>query len=147
MSQVYICTGYGKDGDRPYLAPYYQNQTAVFLMAVGRLAELALNLEQVGYPLTTPVAIVEKASTPQQRTITGTVANIAALAEREKAKAPAVVVVGEVVNVLRPSSPLHAEEAVSQYLQTLPIQQPPQPLAQDALTRQQQVSHTTPPHS
>jgi hypothetical protein len=44
---VYICTGYGRDGDRPYLAPYYPNQTAVFLMAVGRLKELCHNLEQV----------------------------------------------------------------------------------------------------
>lgn len=44
---MYICTGYGREGDRPYLAPYYPNQTAVFLMAVGRLRELCLNLEQV----------------------------------------------------------------------------------------------------
>lgn len=153
---MYICTGYGREGDRPYLAPYYPNQTAVFLMAVGRLKELCQNLEkvgawgrewgkkrredggggggqpfarslvaglvppsvrspsptdrptnqpkqtkqQVGYPATTPVAIVERASTPRQRTLLGTVATIPALAEAEKAAAPAVVVVGEVVHVL-----------------------------------------------
>ena len=44
---MYICTGYGREGDRPYLAPYYPNQTAVFLMAVGRLKELCQNLEKV----------------------------------------------------------------------------------------------------
>jgi hypothetical protein len=44
---VYICTGYGRDGERPYLAPYYPLQTAVFLMAVGRLRELADKLIQV----------------------------------------------------------------------------------------------------
>ena len=47
MDQVYVCTGYGKDGSRPYLAPYFRNQTAVFLMAVGRLGELCENLRQV----------------------------------------------------------------------------------------------------
>jgi hypothetical protein len=46
------------------------------------------------------VAIVEKASTPRQRTILGTVATIPTLAEEEGAAAPAVVVVGEVVHVL-----------------------------------------------
>lgn len=60
------------------------------------------------------MAIVEKASTPQQRTISGTIDTIAVIAEREKAKAPAVVVVGEVVNVLRPEEGLEA--GVDQYL-------------------------------
>lgn len=54
----------------------------------------------MGYPTTTPVAIVERASTPRQRTLLGTVASIPELAEAEKAAAPAVVVVGEVVHVL-----------------------------------------------
>ena len=54
---------------------------------------------QVGYPSSTPVAIVEKASTPQQRTLVGTVDTIVEVSEREKAVAPAVIVVGEVVEV------------------------------------------------
>ena len=101
-NQVYVCTGYGREGDRPYLAPFYPNQTAVFLMAVGRLAELCFNLQQVGYPPTTPVAIVEKASTPRQRTLVGSLTSIVGLAEQEKAAAPAIIVVGEVVHVLLP---------------------------------------------
>lgn len=56
--------------------------------------------QQVGYPSNTPVAIVEKASTPRQRTLLGTVATIPTIAEEEGAAAPAVVVVGEVVHVL-----------------------------------------------
>lgn len=51
------------------------------------------------------MAIVERASTPRQRTILGTVATIPELAEREKAAAPAVVVVGEVVHVLLERGP------------------------------------------
>jgi len=50
----------------------------------------------VGYPSTTPVAIVEKASTPQQRTLVGNLLTIPDIAKAEEAKPPAVVVVGEV---------------------------------------------------
>ncbi|EKU20334.1 uroporphyrinogen 3 C-methyltransferase [Nannochloropsis gaditana CCMP526] len=100
-NQVYVCTGFGKGGDRPYLAPFYVNQTAVFLMAVGRLRELTRQLTSVaGYPEETPVAIVEQASTPRQRTVVATLDKIAAVAERVRVTAPAVVVVGEVVRVL-----------------------------------------------
>lgn len=100
-NQVYVCTGFGKGGDRPYLAPFYANQTAVFLMAVGRLRELTRQLTSVaGYPEETPVAIVEQASTPRQRTVVATLDKIAAVAERVRVTAPAVVVVGEVVRVL-----------------------------------------------
>lgn len=100
-NQVYICTGFGKEGDRPYLAPYNPNQTAVFLMAVGRLVELSEQLVQTaGYPPFTPVAIVEQASTPRQRTVVGRVGTIAMYAEKVGVKAPAVIVVGEVVRVL-----------------------------------------------
>lgn len=51
---------------------------------------------QVGYPESTPVAIVEKASTPDQRTLVGDLTTIATVAEQHNAKPPAVIVVGEV---------------------------------------------------
>lgn len=51
---------------------------------------------QVGYPETTPVAIVEKASTPDQRTLVGDLRTIATVAAEANAKPPAVIVVGEV---------------------------------------------------
>jgi precorrin-4 methylase len=37
---------------------------------------------QVGYPTSTPVAVVERASTPNQRTLLGTVGTIADVAAR-----------------------------------------------------------------
>jgi siroheme synthase len=53
-----------------------------------------------GYPEETPVAIVEKAGCPDQRTVIGNMLTIADIAEEHKVKPPSVIVVGEVVNVL-----------------------------------------------
>ncbi len=44
----------------------------------------------------TPVAIIEQGTTADQRTITGTLADIAAIAQAQGVRAPAVIVVGEV---------------------------------------------------
>ena len=96
-----MCTGYGKNNTSPDLIQYHPEQTVVFLMAVGRLRELCNNLiEKANYPPTTPVGIVERAGCPEQRTVVGTMKNIADLAERYKVKPPSTIVVGEVVNVL-----------------------------------------------
>ncbi len=73
--------------------------TAVFLMAVERLPLIVRRLREAGLPTETPVAVIEKASLPEQRDVIGTLANIVERARHMKA--PAVVVVGEVVSVLR----------------------------------------------
>ncbi|KAL7471043.1 hypothetical protein ACHAXS_011315 [Conticribra weissflogii] len=100
-NQVVMCTGYGRNNTSPDLIRYHKEQTVVFLMAVGRLRELCRNLVSLaGYPTDTPVAIVEKAGCPEQRTVVGTVDTIADLAERYDVKPPSTIIVGEVVNVL-----------------------------------------------
>ena len=71
-------------------------------MAVGRLKELCERLvEQAKYPIDTPVAIVERAGCPDQRTLTGTMRNIAELAATHNIRPPSTIVVGDVVNVLQ----------------------------------------------
>jgi len=101
-NQVVMCTGYGRNGTNPDLIKYQKEQTVVFLMAVGRLRELSSNLcELAGYPLETPIGIIEKAGCRnEQRTLLGNLANIADLADKHKLKAPSTIVVGECVNVL-----------------------------------------------
>ena len=100
-NQVVMCTGYGRDGTSPDLIRYHPEQTVVFLMAVGRLQELCNNLiKMAGYPSKTPVAIVEKAGCPEQRTLVGNMEDIADLAQEYAIKPPSTIVVGEVVNVL-----------------------------------------------
>ena len=96
-----MCTGYGREGTSPDLIQYHKEQTIVFLMAVGRLKELCHRLTTLaGYPVKTPVAIVERAGCPNQRTVVGTMETIADLAAKHNVKPPSTIVVGEVVNVL-----------------------------------------------
>jgi siroheme synthase len=100
-NQVVMCTGYGRDGTSPDLIQYHKEQTLVFLMAVGRLKELCDRLiSKASYPSTTPVAVVEKAGCPDQRTIVGNMMTIGELAILHNIEAPSTIIVGEVVNVL-----------------------------------------------
>lgn len=101
-NQVVMCTGYGREGTSPDLIQYHEEQTIVFLMAVGRLRELCRRLVTLAhYPIETPVAIVEKAGCPEQRTVLGTMETIADLAEKHNVQPPSTIVVGQVVNVLQ----------------------------------------------
>jgi siroheme synthase len=96
-----MCTGYGREGTSPDLIQYHEEQTIVFLMAVGRLRELCDRLvTMAGYPKDTPVGIVEKAGCPSQRTVVGTMETIADIAVKYDVQAPSTIVVGKVVNVL-----------------------------------------------
>ena len=100
-SQVVMCTGYGRNGTSPDLIQYHKEQTVVFLMAVGRLDELCQRLISLaGYPSKTPVAIVERAGCPDQRTVVGNMETIADLSIKYNVKPPSTIIVGDVVNIL-----------------------------------------------
>jgi Tetrapyrrole (Corrin/Porphyrin) Methylases len=100
-NQVVMCTGYGREGTSPDLIQYHKEQTVVFLMAVGRLKELCQRLiEKANYPSNTPVAVVERAGCPDQRTVVGTMLTIADLTVQHNIQPPSTIVVGDVVNVL-----------------------------------------------
>jgi precorrin-4 methylase len=59
-------------------------------MAVGRIGEITNNMTNtMGYPIDTPVAIIEKATTIDQRILLGTLKNISSIAIEKEAKAPA----------------------------------------------------------
>jgi uroporphyrin-III C-methyltransferase/precorrin-2 dehydrogenase/sirohydrochlorin ferrochelatase len=73
--------------------------TLVLLMGVTRLAETAAALIAAGRPADTPVALVERGWTPEQRTTTTTLLNAARDAAEAGVQAPAVVVVGQVVSL------------------------------------------------
>ncbi len=75
--------------------------TLVLLMGVGRLREVAEGLIAHGWPAATPVGIVERGWTPEQRSTFGTLADIAQVAAVRGVGSPAVVVVGDVVEVGR----------------------------------------------
>jgi uroporphyrinogen III methyltransferase / synthase len=73
--------------------------TLVFLMGVKNLAENCQRLITAGRAAQTPAAVIEKGTTLEQRTVTGTLATIAAVAQDAGIKPPAVLVVGGVVEL------------------------------------------------
>jgi uroporphyrinogen III methyltransferase / synthase len=73
--------------------------TLVFYMGLHRLGAIAQSLMDVGKPITTPVCVVSRATTPRQRTVTGTLVEIASLATAAELHAPSLVIVGDCVQL------------------------------------------------
>ncbi len=71
--------------------------TLVLYMGVGRLKEISTELVAAGRSPETPVACVRWGTIPEQRTVTGTLEDIAGRVEEAGLKPPAITVVGDVV--------------------------------------------------
>ena len=100
-TSFHVVTGHERDEgeglDFPALAKC--PGTLVFLMGIANLETIARRLVECGKDPKTPVALVEKGTTPAQRTVPATLASAARVAESEGVSAPAVVVVGPVVEL------------------------------------------------
>jgi uroporphyrinogen III methyltransferase/synthase len=73
--------------------------TLVFLMALTNLPGIAERLVAEGRPAGTPAAVIERGTTPGQRVVTGTLADIVARVCGAGLHPPALIVVGEVVRL------------------------------------------------
>ncbi|HEY8490116.1 MAG TPA: uroporphyrinogen-III C-methyltransferase [Dehalococcoidia bacterium] len=73
--------------------------TLVFLMGVSTLPSIVEQLVRHGRDPRTPVACIRWGTTPQQETVTGTLADIAARVEAAGLEPPVVTVVGDVVRL------------------------------------------------
>ncbi|OEU67347.1 MAG: uroporphyrinogen-III C-methyltransferase [Desulfobacterales bacterium PC51MH44] len=73
--------------------------TIVFLMGVKNLARITSPLISHGMHPDTPVALIRWGTTPKQITVTGTLATIVERVKAAKLKAPAIIVVGQVVTL------------------------------------------------
>jgi uroporphyrin-III C-methyltransferase len=101
--QILICTGTGRKGAAPDPPAYLPNQTVVFLMALHRLKELVPSLtdhKAFPYPLSTPCAVIERASCPDQRVIRTTLEHVNDAVDEEGSRPPGLLVVGTVCDVL-----------------------------------------------
>ena len=101
-SSVIIITGHEmeeKDESLNWDALANLKGTLVILMGVGNLAKNVESLLVHGMRADTPVAVIEKGFTADARLVTGTLQNIVEVAKDENVKPPAVIVVGEVVDV------------------------------------------------
>lgn len=113
--QVLICTGTGRKGAPTAPPTYVATQTVVFLMALHRISGLVADLTTWGpetaedgavrktrelWPLSTPCAVIERASCPDQRVIRTTLEFVAAAIETEGSRPPGLLVVGRACEAL-----------------------------------------------
>jgi len=89
----------GKAGSRLDWEALARADTAVLLMGVERLADVAKALIAAGKPRTTPAAVIASATLPSQRTVTAPLSRIATAAKRARIEPPAITVVGDVVRL------------------------------------------------
>lgn len=96
-----VVTGHeaDKEGSAINWQALAQIGTVVFLMGVKKLPEIVKNLIDSGRSPETPVAMVQHGTLPIQRTVSGTLSTIVEIAREAQIKAPAVTVVGQVVNL------------------------------------------------
>lgn len=73
--------------------------TLVFFMGVKNLPSIVNNLITHGRQAQTPVAVIRWGTTPRQRTVTATLATIVDTVREAGIKAPAIIVVGDVVTL------------------------------------------------
>ncbi|WP_265445535.1 uroporphyrinogen-III C-methyltransferase [Flexivirga meconopsidis] len=93
---VLVISGHD-DLDVPTLAAW--QQTIVVLMGMGRLRELAVSLVRAGKPGQTPVTVVHRAWTPEQRVVTGDLDTIADRVADAGVGNPSAIVIGDVTRV------------------------------------------------
>jgi len=75
------------------------NDTIVFLMGLHNLSKISTKLMEVGREKNTPCAVISKGTTIEQKTVVGTLKNILQKVQESKIKTPALIIVGEVVNL------------------------------------------------
>ncbi|KAK5626944.1 hypothetical protein RRF57_002659 [Xylaria bambusicola] len=127
--QVLICTGTGKKGKPPVPPEYTPTRTVVFLMALHRIAGLVRELTEypkaedpawedeaslpavqpgvnpasshrVLWPRSTPCAVIERASCPDQRVIRTTLDKVVEAIEQEGSRPPGLLAVGRACEFL-----------------------------------------------
>ena len=102
---VVFVTAHGKGSidtlDWPSLAR--DRQTLAVYMGVRRFPDLVDKLIGHGRPAGTPIAIVERGTTRQQRIIRGTLGQLTMLAEAYRVEAPSMLFIGEVARRGTPS--------------------------------------------
>lgn len=114
--EVVVCTGTGRKGAAPLPPSYKSSKTVVFLMALHRLqslvdslihhssqdaaeGEIAVDTRQ-RWPASTPCAVIERASCPDQRVIRTTLEHVCQAVEVEGSRPPGLLVVGKACEVL-----------------------------------------------
>ncbi len=73
--------------------------TLVILMGITNLPLIVKNIIKHGRSINTPAAVIQWGTTPEQKTVAGTLKNIVELVNTEQIRPPAVIVIGNVVRL------------------------------------------------
>jgi len=148
-SSLIIVTGHeepGKETPLDWNAIAALGGTLVVLMGVSRLEHNVAALIGAGKSPQTPAAMVEKGGWPEQRMVSGKLADIAEKARESKIESPAILVVGDVVllaeklgqkniAILRPAAQQKESAALAESFGFSPIQAPAIALAEKPLPK------------
>ena len=98
---VRFLTGHLKEGspELPWNELVYENQTLVLYMGLVGLERICEQLIAHGQRPTMPVALISKGTTPEQKVLVGTLADIAAKVSEHHIVAPTLTIIGEVVSL------------------------------------------------
>lgn len=100
-SSFHVITGHAKAGkelDINFKALVEVGGTLVFMMAVANIKQIAHGLVCAGMHGSTPCAVIENGTRPNQRKLISTIENIATEVDANKIKSPAIFLVGGVAD-------------------------------------------------
>ncbi|MBP2562983.1 uroporphyrin-III C-methyltransferase [Neorhizobium galegae] len=98
---ITLATGHaaGSPGDLDWKALAKTGEPIVVYMGVSTISTIARLLIEGGLSPDTPVAVLMAATTPDERSLTATLATVEAEVERQKFAAPALIVIGRIVSM------------------------------------------------
>jgi uroporphyrin-III C-methyltransferase/precorrin-2 dehydrogenase/sirohydrochlorin ferrochelatase len=98
---VRFLTGHLKEGspELPWNELVYENQTLVLYMGLVGLEKICAQLIAHGQRPDMPVALISKGTTPDQKVVVGTLADIASKVSEHQIQAPTLTIIGEVVSL------------------------------------------------
>ena len=100
--------------EKLHLLAQHQTTMAIFL-SVGMIDKVVEELMAGGYPADTPIAIVQRASWPDQKEVTGTLMDIAEKVKEEDITKTALIIVGRVLNKKYSLSKLYDPSFTTEY--------------------------------
>jgi uroporphyrin-III C-methyltransferase/precorrin-2 dehydrogenase/sirohydrochlorin ferrochelatase len=120
-----LVTGHLKDGsmDLDWDMLCRPHQTIVIYMGLKGLVTLCDEMKKHGLPGSTPAAIVQQGTTLNQKTVTGTLDTLPALAASAELKPPTLIIVGSVVSLHAKLNWFHPEPAADDHWHT-PLDRP-----------------------
>jgi uroporphyrin-III C-methyltransferase len=101
---IILASGHGADSgsdDLDWVALARSRQPIVIYMAMHTLARIVADLSKGGLAPDTPAAVISSATTSQQRVLVSTLSRVVADVHAEGLEAPAIVVIGRIVNFRR----------------------------------------------